>query len=625
MPFDPDKYLAEKRGSGSFDPDEYLRTKAEESQKLAAGAGEAQRQRLRSGEDVKVPRGEFEYAITDAAKEAPSSLDALREMGTGMGATMVGRAVGAPFGPLGVAAGGAIAGGGMNVVNQMVRMAQDPNQKFRWGELGAETMGGMIPGGSAVSGGVRGVAGEAVKQGFAGIAGDLMRKTVDQGRLPTGEETAYAFGVPAVAGGVAQKLFASAPETVSAIATAKANKPRKMQVAEQGAQDELKIVPSEAHGGIMPALVESVGGKQASERTVQLSNVKNINRMVNDDLGIPMGPDGILIQPGPEVLKRIREHEGKVYESMNGVAEQAGKQIDALDATRAQLSLIPDQHARAIALNAHDTSVASQLGLLKTVRDNNPQALRDIRGKMQQAWDNYYASDGRNVAAQTDAFALRDQAKKMEKDMEDGFVAIGRKDLADQLRPARERIAKTHNVEESLGSDYTVDPAKLKQLSDRGVPLGGKLKLIADFTGNFPRSVRAQNRVVDPNVSPFSMILSGLAGGSAAVSSGGHIPETLLAAAAIPAARMSAQKYLLSSGVQKRAVESMLPEIAAAPSAGQTALRIGGQEMGAHAAAPIMPTQTAIQYLRDHPETADQFEDKYGPSSHLKYLVRKSD
>lgn len=542
----------------------------------------------------------------------------LREMATEAGAGTAGQMIGTAVLPgVGTVVGGAVGGGAGNLVNQLQRMSEDPNYKFKWGEFLADIGTGAIPGGSIAKTGTKAIAKEALKQGIGGLAAATTQKIADEGQLPTAKEALLAAAPAAVVGGAAQKFLSEAPSAVSAVRKAFAGRSKDVRTFEEGAAKGLKVVPSDLDPSFTTTQLESVGGKAAVSQRTQLANQDAVNRMVMEELRIPTGTE-----ISPQVLKGIREKESEVYKEVDQLAEKARKELDKIQQARIAATNVSDPAQRAIEEAKFNKKFGKKEAQLNEQAAASLQDLRKMRGDMQKMWDSYYASGGKNVDAQQGAIALKGQAEALEDAIDATLRKTGRSDLADRIVPARQRIAQTYNVEEMLNpGNFNVDPDAALRMLKRGVPLSGNLRLLAEFKAAFPNSLREASKVSSPDVSLMGTFAQGALGGAVGLSTG-NLPGAVLGAAAIPAARKGAREYLLSSGVQRRAYEAALPE-AAAPlplAAATTAARQTAQQVGQEATARPAPPPAAIEMLRKNPALAAEFDAKYGPGTARRYL-----
>lgn len=545
-----------------------------------------------------------------------------REAATDVALTAGGQALGAlagPAAPVTVPLGGAIGGGVANLINQLQRRSVDPNYKFRWGEFISDVGTGAIPGGAMAKTGVKAVTREALKQGAAGIAATTTQKVIDEGKLPTGGEMLLAGAPAAVLGAGAQKVLSGAPTAISAVRKAFAGRPKELRTFEAGSTKGLKVVPSDLDPSFTTTQLESLGGKAAVNQRTQLANQDAVNGMVKQELGVARD-----VELSPQVLKSIRERESKVYEQVDKLAEKARKDLEKLQQARVAATNIADPAQRAIEEAKFNAQFGKKEAQLTEQATASLEDLRKVRGDMQKMWDNYYASGGKNVDAQQGAIALKAQAEALEDTIDRVLRKTGKSALADRIVPARQRIAQSYNAEEMLNpGNFNIDPDVALRMLKRGVPLGGNLRLLAEFKAAFPNSLREASKVSSPDVSLLGTAAQGVLGGAIGLGTG-NLPGAIVGAAAVPLARKGAREYLLSQGAQRRAYEAALPQAAIPlPLAATTAaMRQTGQEIGQQATSLPVPPQSAIEMLRNNPNLAKEFDAKYGAGSSKRYLKK---
>lgn len=574
--------------------------------------------------------GKFAVSPETVPEARPGVGTAVREMGTSIGGAMIGQTVGAVGGPVGMAIGGAVGSGLSNITNQLMRMREDPNYRFKFGELAAEVGTGAIPGGPLMKAGVKTVAREAGKQALGGVASGNVQTMIDEGRLQTTKENVLSGAVPAVGGAAAQKLLSGTPEAISAARKAMRKAPQEVKTLQAGQKLGLKALPSELDPSTITTQAESLGGAVASKRRVQLDNQGVVNNAVKKQLGIKTG------EISPSALKKIRGEEGEVYEQFAAISSKAEPELATLNRQREAIPYFsndPGNAQRQALIDQFDATNASRRAELETAVRANPTELRRVRGEAQKLMDSYYASGGKNVDAQLKSFELREQANQIEGAMEQAARQSGNPDLADNLIKARRRIAMTYSAEDALNpGNFNIDPDELAKQFARGVPLSGEMRTIAEFKNAFRESLREASKVPDPDVSYTSTVLAGLAG--AGTLYGTQDPVLAAAsAAALPLARKGARTFTASEGAQRRATEAMIErevgkkvKVPTEVRAGEAMLRATGQEVGRRVSDETPEIVRAdVEALQADPQGfRAEFEEKYGKGSAAKYLFRKT-
>ena len=86
------------------------------------------------------------------------------------------------------------------------------------------------------------------------------------------------------------------------------------------------------------------------------------------------------------------------------------------------------------------------------------------------------------------AKALDSTAEKLEKDLGDYAVSLGRDDLVPALQEARKTIAKTYTVERAVNKTTgDVDARVIGRLFDKQKPLSDGLEKVGQFAAGFPK------------------------------------------------------------------------------------------------------------------------------------------
>lgn len=578
---------------------------------------ELKRQRGLQGTDVNVPRGEFEYAIEKAPKKPATVGDLAREMGTTMTLGTLGQALGGPFDEGGARVGGAAGTGLANLLNQFQRMADNPDEEFKWGELASDTALGWAGAGPTLSAAraavaspaAREISKEAIRQGLVGLTAGNVRKMVDRGEPQTLGENIVSFALPA-GGGAASQYTLSRP----AVTLATEMPTVRSRTLEGGRSLGLKTMPSETMPTAEVQQLEKIAGPAALRQKIQLFNAPKIKEAMNKYLGLGENADVTI-----PVLKGIRDEEAVPYQMAGKIAEKARSELETLEQ---QLAREPDITAREVA--RAEPAMARRIADLTLRTKADPEELKVAKAEMDFAFQNWRNSGDPKVLAE--ARQLRDKYETMAVDFEKAVASAGDPTLAQRLTKARERIAKTYNAEEALNlGDAGYDPKVLLSILNRGIPLSGEAEKIAKFTAAFGRDVAEQSAVGTSGGGMLSGFWGPLMTGTETLIATRNPILAGLASVAPAAAKELATKRLLSEGFQKRAAGSIAPRVFLDPKAaiGAAAMRYGGQVAGKQAATTRSVTQADIEDLRDNPDLAEEFDAKFGAGQAQKYLARK--
>jgi hypothetical protein len=141
------------------------------------------------------------------------------------------------------------------------------------------------------------------------------------------------------------------------------------------------------------------------------------------------------------------------------------------------------------------------------------------------------------------------KAHELESEIEETVKRLGRPELIDRLRDARQLIARTYDVERAMNlGDGNISAQIIGRMFDQGRPLTGELATIGKFAQAFPRVTRDASIVPPSGVSGTDAAMSAVLGLGGATASGS---TTGLLAAGLPLLRGPARRHLLSEKYQE--------------------------------------------------------------------------
>lgn len=557
--------------------------------------------------------------------DTPGTQTMLREMGTSMGAATAGQLVGSAAGPVGTSLGGGVGAGVGNLVNQLQRMAEDPNYKFQWGEFIADVGTGMVPGAplaaGVVKGGAKPVIREAVKQGVTTLAGAETQSLIDRGQFLGGKEAGLAFTLGSAGGAAGQRMQAGSKTVQAAVAEQQAGRSMRSRAADAGAELGLKASPAEIEAvsqkgvGFGTKQAASAAGADALKFELQLQNQKAVNKAVKTELGVPQNKDVSI-----DTLRKIREEAGEVYAEVGKVGEKGKTALENIEELRRRHTLSSDPMERARLEDEFAKAFESTKNKAEIQAAADVAELSRLRGESRRQRQLYYSSEGANTVALEKSLLAREQAQALELSIEKAVEKAGQPELAEKLRKARERIAKSYDAEDALNvATGDFDARVFGRKLDQGKPLSGNFETIGAFQQAFKNAFGDTTRRPVAGVSKLGLlgrtVLAGTTYGGTQ-----NIPLTLAAAVAPEAAGEASRRYLLSSGRQQRALETLRPEVKATPPLASVATRMAAQEAGETAAEAPPITRSAVDFLIANPETAKAFDEKYGPGLARRFL-----
>jgi len=263
--------------------------------------------------------------------------------------------------------------------------------------------------------------------------------------------------------------------------------------------------------------LESLAGKAATKQQAGAENQKLTNDLARKYLGLP--EDAPL---GPDVLEQLRTTAAAPYREVAA--------LPSVQVPTSQSAILGSKQTR---------SGAEILDELKTTRDVSRASWKSV--------NNGTASDANEtikVAKSADA-----KISKLETELEDLAKINNNPDLVKRLNQARQDIAKVHTIDKAM-NDATgeVNAQALSNLQNKGVPLTGEAKQIADFANAYPALSRPGAKIPAAGVSKSEALASLILGGIGH-SATGNVMGTLLAA--LPLLSHPARSLALSKTLQK--------------------------------------------------------------------------
>lgn len=277
------------------------------------------------------------------------------------------------------------------------------------------------------------------------------------------------------------------------------------------------VTPSQAgSGGMVNSLLEGLGGKIKTQQAASVKNQAVTDRLVRQSLGLA---DDVPISV--ETLAGVRNQAGQAYEALRGLGHiKADADLKlALKAATQQSANAAKSFPGLVKASPVDDIVRS-LDQPSFDAGDAVDAVKVLRGEA----DKFYGAGDKATGK-----AIKGIASAMEDALERSAKASNVPGLVDGFREARRLIAKTYSVQGSLNHGAgTVSAQKLAAQLNKGKPLSGELKKVAEFAQAFPKA--AQSGVDVPAFSPLDVFSGGIGVGL-------QSPTLLAATAARPAAR----------------------------------------------------------------------------------------
>lgn len=522
MAFDPDKYLAQSSAT-SFDPDAYLGISkapvstvyagpvAEENPAFGeTGGGAAMgRPRMMNRTNVQAQPRPLESAMAGLTKSAIDPLVAGAQLATG--------------GNLGT-----------SQLAQNLDKQADVYYEANPMSYGAGRVGGALLPAAGITKGAGMIPSFAranpIAQGAALGATSGLITPINTGA--TGQEM---YGDVAQNVGVGTALGGAIPAAASLPAMLRGAQPNQQMVNSiQNARDLGYVIPpTQANPSMMNRLIEGIAGKASTAQNASARNQAITNKLTAKSLGLP---EETVITP--EIISNLRTKAGEAYTNLglSGRVVADKSYTNALDDIAkpyiVAMQGFPD---------APPSPVLDLVQSLKSPSFDASSAVEKIK-QLRKAADGAFRTGNNEIGD-----ASKKAANAIEDALETHLNKTKQTDLLGKFRDARQLIAKTYTVEKAANTTTgTIDAKKLAAQLQRGKPLSGELKSIAQFSQAFPKASQATEGMGSlPQISPLDYF-AGLVGG---VGTGGYGAGAVLARPALRAAA-------LSSPVQNRLIPS---------------------------------------------------------------------
>ena len=383
----------------------------------------------------------------------------------------------------------------------------------------------------------RALAGTGFSSGIAGFArpatqfGQAAKETLTS-NLPT--QVASAIGGAGAAGLTREAGGGVIPQTLAGVAGSMAGagvvKPQPIGKSVQQLQnaprdtvlkDAQKVgyvaLPSDVGAGKIPRTLETVSGKFKAEELASAKNTQVTNNLARKYLGVdekvPLTTD---------TFDTLRENAGAAYQQASELP--AGK--------------VAETSTKSLATGGKQTTPVFKTGA---------QLIEEIklaRDDARSAWKAFNFGTDKPTQARNAAMAADTRVASLENQLETLAKQNNQPELLNQLRKARQEIAKIYTVEKATNPITGMVDAKAigKQL-DKNVPISGELALAGKFAKTFPRV----NKQVSETPNPFSIY--DIVGGAYGAGAGNPL---LLG---LPLARAGSRYLMESPTFQQRFVQ----------------------------------------------------------------------
>jgi hypothetical protein len=291
------------------------------------------------------------------------------------------------------------------------------------------------------------------------------------------------------------------------------------------------IPPTQANPSMFNRTIEGIAGKLSTAQNASARNQQITNELAAKSLGLPKDTPIT-----PEIITKLRSDAGQAYTNLglSGQVIADKSYIKALDD-------IAQPYVTAMQgfPNSQPSPVINLVQSLKSPTFDASSAVEKIK-QLRTSADDAFRTGNSDVGR-----ASKKAADAIENALELHLSKTGQTDLLNKFKDARQLIAKTYTIEKAANTTTgTIDAKKLAAQLQKGKPLSGELKSIAQFSQAFPKASQATEGMGSlPQLSPLDYF-AGVVGG---VSTGG------LGAGAV-LARPALRSLALSSPVQNRLI-----------------------------------------------------------------------
>jgi len=241
-------------------------------------------------------------------------------------------------------------------------------------------------------------------------------------------------------------------------------------------------LPPSYIGGKLAKSVQTAAGGPKLEKTMSAANEAVTDRLAQTELGLHPGHPGNEL--AEESFEALRREAYEPYEAVRQFGTVPTDQEFLHDLATAgdrfahrprsfKGARYPEIDAEKAPYQVSEFSASEALDEIRTLRQLSRQNLR-----------NY------SPAANALGYTQREIANALEHQIERAAKRLGSPDLLDRLRAARIQLSKIGAIEDSMGAGGHVVAEDLRRMMDKGIPLTGNLKLIAETAKNFPSAVQ---------------------------------------------------------------------------------------------------------------------------------------
>lgn len=312
----------------------------------------------------------------------------------------------------------------------------------------------------------------------------------------------------------------------------------KIEAAQAAQRRNVAINPAEANPNVKTKMLVGATGEAVVNEKASKANMPRWNEMAREDMGLPENTP-----LDAKAFQKAREAHDAPYEKIRQVPTMVADAdaLNQLNSLKLDPTLIGNAE-KAAKINGviDDAMNLTAQGLSgKQVVENIRQLRNDASRTM------------RNQSASPIDLDVADAKLGIANALENIIESNIRDPKAlNEFRAARTAMAKTYDWERATGvTTKQVDPAEVVKMAEKGKPLSGALKDIADIAGNYPEATRlATNK--EPLL--YQRLRRGGAGGTIGFAVGGGPVGAAIGAGLTSLGSEAAANLLTRPGVQNR-------------------------------------------------------------------------
>lgn len=380
------------------------------------------------------------------------------------------------------------------------------------------------------------------------IAGAVMKPVGDVvGGVSRGVGAATGINPDRIEAGVNTLLMATPYIKGRGAAAPAVTKPA-TNITEVARALNLKVNPSDVKGAPIGSLIEGGSGSAKLKTRLSQENQPVITSHVREDLGLPPGPKLTV----KELEAAQAPHNAKykaVADTLKTVEPDAAFNRALNDAGSKWKAIIQLPGVAKLKKQFSDLGMLEAEQVMKQIAILRESGYNDLTSASIKTTPNRTSLKARG-SAQVDI------ANAFEELIDRNAIAKGHANLVPELRDARKSLAKISTAKRALVND-DISATALKKADDRGTPLEGRMKAIADVARAHPDVVKDISKV--KNKSPIG-VLDVVAPTSLAVATG----QPLVAAGILarPAGRsfVASERYQNKLGKPATDLKNSLPQ-----------------------------------------------------------------